>query len=147
MKTKIIKNSVSNTLGYIITIGVAFFLTPFIVQKLGKDVYGVWSIMVSLTGYFGLLDFGLRTAVVKYASEHHAAQDYAEINKINSTTRTLYTIIGMISWAAIVGLSLLFPKIFNVEGISSINFTPVMFIIGADVFFTFYFMIFASSSD
>ncbi len=42
---------------------VAFFLTPFVVNSLGSTAYGIWVLLMSLTGYYGLLDLGVSAAL------------------------------------------------------------------------------------
>jgi O-antigen/teichoic acid export membrane protein len=142
MQNKIVKNSLFNMLGFILSAIVAFLLTPFIVHSLGKTHYGIWSFMVSLTGYFGLLDFGMRTAIVKYSSGYHAAGNYAEMNSMNRSTQTLYAIIGSFSWVGAVGISFFLGTLFETEVASGINYTVIMTVIGADIFLTFFFMIY-----
>ena len=54
---------------------VSFFLSPFIVRHLGGTAYGVWSLLVALVGYLGLLDFGVRGAVTRFVANYHAVGD------------------------------------------------------------------------
>jgi O-antigen/teichoic acid export membrane protein len=71
-------NVASNWAFYILNIGVAFFLSPFMVRMLGDAQFGAWNILVSLTGYMGLVDLGTRSAVVKYAAGYWAKKEYAK---------------------------------------------------------------------
>src|SRR5438105_1549535 len=48
----------------------AFALRPFVVGSLGDALFGVWSVVASLTGYMGFADLGVRPAVVHYVSKH-----------------------------------------------------------------------------
>ena len=52
----LIRNIVSNWVGFSVQVAVAFFLTPFILHSLGDTRYGIWSLVIGLTGYYGLLD-------------------------------------------------------------------------------------------
>ncbi|MCX5799998.1 MAG: polysaccharide biosynthesis C-terminal domain-containing protein [Candidatus Eisenbacteria bacterium] len=72
-------NVASNWAFYILNIGVAFYLSPFMVRMLGDSQFGAWNILVSLTGYMGLVDLGVRSAVVKYAAEYWTKKDYARL--------------------------------------------------------------------
>jgi O-antigen/teichoic acid export membrane protein len=142
MNNNLIRNSLSSTSGFVLVAVVTFFITPLMVRGLGKNVYGIWSILISITGYFGLLDLGIRTAIVKFVSEYEAGHKYEALRRMNSVTWTLYASIGLFSWVGMVGISFLVPHIFNIEGDPAINFTLLMAIIGADVFLTFFFIIF-----
>src|ERR1019366_9982088 len=72
----ITRNVLSTWSGYVATLLIGFFLAPFIVHRLGNTGYGVWTLVVSLTGYFGLLDLGLRQSVGRFVAHHVALQDH-----------------------------------------------------------------------
>jgi O-antigen/teichoic acid export membrane protein len=69
-------NVSSNWAFYVLNVAVAFYLSPFMVRMLGDLQFGAWNILVSLTGYMGLVDLGTRSAVVKYAAEYWAKKEY-----------------------------------------------------------------------
>lgn len=146
MTTKsILKNSFSTTLGFCITAVVTFFITPFIIHRLGNELYGVWTLLTGLTGYLGLLDFGMRTAIVKYVSEYNAKGDYEKLNGMGSTARTLFTFMGLFCWLLAVIFSLFIQDIFNLDTATQVNYFLLLFIIGGDIFLTFSFMIYQGS--
>lgn len=145
MKANILKNSFLNSTGFVFTAAITFFITPFVVHRLGNELYGIWVLVIGLTGYLGLLDFGMRTAIVKYVSEYHAKEDYAELNGMSSTALTLFATIGLICWLIAVLFSFFMEDVFNVGTVMQINFFVLLLIIGADVFLTFSFMIFQGS--
>lgn len=91
---KIIKNTVFNTIGRFWGILVALFLTPYILNHVGIERYGIWAVIGVLTGYFGLLDFGMGTSFVKYISEYYAKKDHKSINQVVSTGVVFYSIFG-----------------------------------------------------
>ncbi len=92
---KIIKNTIFNTIGRFWGILVALFLTPYIIGHIGVDRFGIWAIVGVLTGYFGLLDFGIGTSFVKYISEFYAKKDYKKINQVVNTGFTFYSIFAV----------------------------------------------------
>ena len=59
-RSRITRNAVANFAGFAATVAVTFFLTPFVIGSLGEVRYGVWTLMLSVTGYYGVLDVGLR---------------------------------------------------------------------------------------
>ena len=65
------RNVLANWGGYIFTAGVNFFLSPFVVHSLGNSAFGIWTILVSLVGYVGLFDLGIRAAVTRYVAKYH----------------------------------------------------------------------------
>jgi O-antigen/teichoic acid export membrane protein len=59
----------------------AFWLSPFVVRTLGDDNYGLWAVTVALVEYYWLLDFGLRSATVRFTAHHHATGDMDKVNQ------------------------------------------------------------------
>ncbi len=49
-----------------------------------------------LTGYFGLLDFGIGTSFVKYIAEYYTKKDYKSINQIVNTGCIFYSIFAIL---------------------------------------------------
>jgi len=47
------RNLFINWSGHVVSLVVMFFLSPFVVHRLGDVNYGVWTLMTSLTGPVG----------------------------------------------------------------------------------------------
>lgn len=90
---KIVKNTVWNTAGYIVSFLTTFFLTPYIIKHIGIEKYGIWCIVLALTGYFSLLDIGIGTSFTKYIAEFYAKKDFEMINKIVNTGFIFYVLL------------------------------------------------------
>jgi O-antigen/teichoic acid export membrane protein len=100
---KIIRNTVFNTMGRLWVIGVAFFLTPYVIHKIGVELYGIWAVVGVVTGYFGLLDFGVATSLVKHVSECDARKDSEAMNRVIHTSFLFYSCFGVV--IAVLGLA------------------------------------------
>ena len=48
---------------------IGFFLMPFLVQHLGDRQYGFWTLAGAILGYYGVLDFGILSAVAVLRSQ------------------------------------------------------------------------------
>ena len=44
---------------------IGFFMLPFMVDKLGDQLYGVWAVVGGIIGTYYLLDLGFTSAVVR----------------------------------------------------------------------------------
>ena len=53
------RNLFANWVGYGANLLVMFFMSPFVVHTLGDGTYGLWSLLMSITGYLGLVDVGV----------------------------------------------------------------------------------------
>jgi O-antigen/teichoic acid export membrane protein len=69
---KLLKNSLFGSGSFVIVSFVALLTTPYFVYKLTIEVYGVYILVTSLVGYYGLVDLGLGQGVVKFVSEYVA---------------------------------------------------------------------------
>ena len=84
----------SNWAGFAVQIVVTFALTPFVLRSLGAEGYGVWSVAIGLSGYYGLLDFGIRSGLTQFIARHHAVGDQDKVNETVSTGITALAILG-----------------------------------------------------
>jgi O-antigen/teichoic acid export membrane protein len=101
------RSVVLNWLSLAITIGVAFFLSPFIVHRLGNVAYGVWTLVNSMIAYMGLLDLGLRGAITRFVSMHHARGQHVESSRAVSAAFWFRVGVGLL----IIVFSLVLPGI------------------------------------
>lgn len=101
---KIIRNTIFNIIGRFWGILVSLFLTPYIIHHIGIERYGIWAIVGVITGYFGLLDFGIGTSFVKYIAEFYAKKDYEKINQVVNTGFVFYSIFALL----IIGVAIFF---------------------------------------
>jgi O-antigen/teichoic acid export membrane protein len=64
-----------NALGFAAYAAVMFVLSPFIVERLGLEAYGVWELVVALTGYLSFADLGVAPAIVHHVARAQGAGD------------------------------------------------------------------------
>ncbi len=114
-KGQIIKNISSSWFSLGINIVTGIFLSPFILHHLGDTAFGVWVLIFSVTGYYGLFDLGIRSSVVRYVSKFTATEEDEELAKIVNTSLFSYGCIGLASMVLTLVLCLnvehVFPKI------------------------------------
>lgn len=91
------KSVLSNWMTYFLSGAVSFFLSPFIVRHLGNSAYGVWVLLVSMTGYLGFLDLGIRGAVTRYVAKFHSEKDHEESSRTVSSACGLFLVAGAIA--------------------------------------------------
>jgi len=75
----VFKNIGSNWVVSLASMVAIYFLTPFTIHKLGDDGYGTWNLINAITGYLGLLAFGVPLASVRYFAEHVAQGEWESI--------------------------------------------------------------------
>src|SRR5450432_1170216 len=104
-KLQIIKNVSSNWVALATNVLVGIFLSPFILHRLGDAAFGIWVLIFSVTGYYGLFDLGIRSSIVRYVSKYTATGETEKLARFVNTSIFSYTIIGAISMTLTVVLS------------------------------------------
>lgn len=107
-------NAVANTTGMMINMLTGLLVMPFLIQELGASTYGLWSLVGSLTGYLGVLDFGVRPAVGRLVAAYRARGELRHINELTSTATVLLIVVGVMVVLATLLAVELFPLIFSV---------------------------------
>jgi O-antigen/teichoic acid export membrane protein len=101
-------------LAFAFNVGVAFFLSPFIVHRLGNTAYGIWALLGSLVGYMGLLDLGVRGAVMRYVARHHARHEDEEAGRIASAGLVIFGATGLVALVVSAVVAALIDRIFHI---------------------------------
>src|SRR5882757_8061696 len=113
-KGQIIKNISSSWLSLGINIVTGIFLSPYILHHLGDEAFGVWVLIFSITGYYGLFDLGIRSSIVRYVATYSATRDYTELSRLLSTALLGYSGIGAIAIFITLGGSFFVDSIFRI---------------------------------
>src|SRR5580692_13155581 len=96
-KSQILKNVGSSWFALGVNVLVGLFLSPFILHRLGDTAFGLWILIFSATGYYGLFDLGIRSSIVRYVSKFTATGDREELAKLVNTSLFTYSCIGVAS--------------------------------------------------
>ena len=80
-KSQAVRGVIFNWLGRGCSFALTFVVTPIVVNGLGKEGYGYWAIVMSLTNYYVLAELGTRTAGVKYIAQFDAVNDRVAVNR------------------------------------------------------------------
>jgi O-antigen/teichoic acid export membrane protein len=114
LKIRALKNVASSWGGLAVNIAVGFFLSPFILHHLGDDAFGLWVLIFSLTGYYGIFDFGIRSSLIRYVSKFQATGDRDELARLINTSLLTYTIVGVILMVPTVLGGIYVDRLFHV---------------------------------
>jgi O-antigen/teichoic acid export membrane protein len=95
LRIRALKNVTSSWAGLALNIAVGFFLSPYILHHLGDDAFGLWVLIFSLTGYYGLFDFGIRSSLIRYVSAFQAANDKEQVTRLINTSLFSYSCLGL----------------------------------------------------
>jgi O-antigen/teichoic acid export membrane protein len=94
---KVLSGSVLGTANLVASAVVSLCLMPFIVHHLGDRIYGFWSLAAAFIGYYGLLDFGLSSAVSQYICTALGREDPVECREVFNAALRIQTLFGGIA--------------------------------------------------
>lgn len=109
---KVIRGVAFNWLGLGFSLIVGFFLSPFVVHRLGNVSYGVWTLANSVISYMALLDLGLRGAVTRFVSRDHTLGKHSDSASAVSAALWLRLWIGLFIVFISLVVAALAPRIF-----------------------------------
>src|SRR5436305_622734 len=113
-KIQIVKNVGSSWFALGINVLVGILLWPFVLHRLGDVASGVWVLIFSITGYYGLFDLGIRSSIVRYVSKFFATGSKEEIAKLINTSLFSYSCIGAFCMLVTVVGCLYVDRLFHI---------------------------------
>ncbi len=99
---QLFKNLVTSYAGMVLGLLLTFFFTPYFINKLGKEQYGIWTLLFSIITYMEMVDMGMRQSIVRFISRYYAVKDWVGLNKVFSSSIRIYTIVGIVFFAVTV---------------------------------------------
>src|SRR5262249_52885429 len=102
---------------------VGLVVAPYLVRHLGHTGYGLWILLASLAGYFGLVDVGVRGAVGRNVAYYQAKGDGEQINRLLSTALAVLCAVGGVAFLGSLVLQWGFLRLFDVppEQVASVR--------------------------
>jgi O-antigen/teichoic acid export membrane protein len=118
-------------------------LSPYIIRKLGVEGYGVWALVFSLVGYYGLMDLGFRAAVIRFTAHYAALEQVDRINQMISTLLTYLAGLAMLLLGATMLLANHAHRFFKVSAAYQDEMGVLILIVGASLSFGLVFNVFS----
>jgi len=140
----LVRNVASHWVGYAIHVVVAFFLTPYIIHSLGETHYGIWTLVVGLTGYYGILDLGVGSGITQYLTRHLAANEIDKLNRSASTGFVALSGIGFLVFIGSLIIAFNAVSLLRIQAASSAEVTWVLAITGTSVAMQFAFFTYSA---
>jgi O-antigen/teichoic acid export membrane protein len=132
-RIEVLKNVGSSWFSLGINILVGIFLSPFILHRLGDTAFGIWVLVFSLTGYYGLFDLGIRSSVIRYVSTYTATNDSSGLARLINTSLGTYTAIGTLAMAVTLVCTFFVDRLFQIPPEFLITARWLFLIVGASV--------------
>jgi O-antigen/teichoic acid export membrane protein len=75
---------------------IGFLLTPYILNKIGVEMFGLWVLILAVTSLVGVADLGFGTSFVKFVAEYNAKSEPEKINGVLTTGLLIYGVLGVV---------------------------------------------------
>ena len=142
-KIAIIKNIGSSWLGLVVNMATGLVVSPYILHKLGDEAFGLWALVFSISGYYGLFSMGIRSSVVRYVARFKALEDRDQLLRVINTSLFAYTCIGAVALLVTLILAWFLPRMIHLQA-SSVTTAKILFLmVGASVAIGFPLSVFA----
>lgn len=145
LKRTVVWNVIWNWLGTATNIVAGFVVAPFLVRRLGEEVYGLWIIIGSFTGYFGLLDLGVRASVGRLLAIHRGRGDQEGVNTTLSTAIAVQSCFGAVVLVVTFAATWAFFALFDVPESQAAQTRTALLIVGANLALSFPLALFDST--
>jgi len=127
---KVVWNIAANVSGIVVNMISGLLVMPYLIQTLGNTTYGLWILIGTMTGYFGVLDLGVPGAVGRLIAIHHARGESEQINVVMSTALALLLIVSVAICVATFIVLPLFPLLFTVPASSALDVRYALILVG-----------------
>lgn len=139
---RLARNVVSRYVLIAINLAIGLFMVRYNVQHLGPETYGLWMLVATVTTYFGALDFGYGSAVVRYVAEYRARNDVRALNEVLSTMACVFMGLGVLCYAAVVVVAAVLPDVFSLSAGQEHAGRVVLLLLGLQVALVFPFTVY-----
>lgn len=99
-KSKLLINSIA-AIGQVLVVGILYFvLYRYLLDTIGIELLGVWSLIIASTSLALLANFGISTSIVKFVSTYFTRKDFDSLKKLIFTSSIFiivtYSLISML---------------------------------------------------
>jgi len=133
LRNQLVRNVLTNWAFLLLNLAIFFFLSPYIIDVLGPSRAGIWFLLGSITGYFGLVGFGIPAATEKYVAEYLARNEREQVNRIVASSLFLSIYAALIAVVAAAVLCFFVDKVFKIADAYLVEARQVMVVIGLDL--------------
>ena len=113
-KRRIVWNVGWNWAGMVAQAAVGLVIAPFLIQRLGDSLYGLWILMWSLTEGLGLLDLGVRFSVGRQLAAARGKADARAVSAIVSSSLAILSLVGILMFVGTLIFAAVLPHVVDI---------------------------------
>ena len=126
---RILRNTLSNSVGKAVSILTTFAMMPFILGELGESAFGIWALATAVISYGTLLDLGIGSAIVKYVAEYQARGDLEAGRALVGTATLMFSMLAVVGLALGVALSTQITRFVDVGRVPGADASAVLLLL------------------
>jgi O-antigen/teichoic acid export membrane protein len=136
VKKQLVKSSYFRILEILIFTITSLILTPYLINHLGNENYGLWILILSALGWFNFIDLGFSYAIQRNIMLAIEDSNNDRINVVFSVGVVLFALLGGVAALCVLCLAI-FPELLNIQGESSSLAAVALSLLSLKVFLDF----------
>lgn len=112
-------NAAANYSSFIVQAALGIIITPLLLRGLGREQFGLWSVLLTVAGYVGALELGIGVATIRRVAALAANEDREELRATLSTSLRLYVVVAALGAGLLVVFSLALPRFIEGAGLQA----------------------------
>ncbi len=120
----------------IVTAVALLFLTPMLLDGLGKSGYGMWSIAFTTVQVLVSLDFGMQSATRRFMARFIVGASRVDLYRAFNSSLAIMLVVSAVLVAAMIALGWLLPYVSGVRGMEAVEFREAIWVLAAGIPFS-----------
>jgi len=87
------RNLAAQWIGHVANMAMMLVSSWFALRLLGGERYGIWALIISLAGYMGIADVGVRPALYRFFNWHLGRNEPQRVNQVLCTSLVFFLIV------------------------------------------------------
>ena len=126
-----LKAGIANILLLVAQTLLFLILTPLLLRNMGDEIYGIWTIMLTVVGFATLVNFGAEATVMKYTAQFIGSDDVSEnFSAVFTFNYAAMLLIGLSAFAGVLLLRSLLVDNIDIGSVDPHSFRQALTIIG-----------------
>jgi O-antigen/teichoic acid export membrane protein len=138
------RSVILNWLSLAVNFGVAFVMTPYIVRHLGQSGFGMWALIQSFSGYYGIINIGLTSALQMHIGRDHTQGNIASLQATVGTALTFFSISSSVLLLLVAAFSTSAAGFFDIEDTHASHFALTIVLCAGAVIMDFFTAVFTA---
>lgn len=136
MKKQLLTSSFFRLIERAVVIVTSLMLTPYLISILGDKDYGLWILILSVLGWFNVIDLGFPSAVQRHITLALAKKDNEAVNIVFSTSIALFGLLGLFAASCLL-VVIQFPNVLGIDEADGITFTLALSVLAIKIVWDF----------